>query len=187
MRHLLQTAVNVHTLHLRAELHLAKILEDMPLMAVFRHRINHLVLDRIRWRTPLQVSALLAHFPLISDLSVTRFSFVDYDTNGTFEYKQVPTLHVRRFRWFSGPDTMKHDLQTFYVMRRQLMVAFSRALVPNRTTRLEITDFDPYLVGVMGAALASGLETLELHMQPSNSFRHIWRWSSGMTFLSILS
>lgn len=89
MRHLVQTASRVHTLHLRAELDVTKILEDMPFMSVFRHQINHLVLDRIRWRTPLEVSALLAYFPEITQLSVTDFSFVEYETNHTFTFMQV--------------------------------------------------------------------------------------------------
>lgn len=175
MRQLAQGALKVKTLYIRAELHLAKILETMPFPVAFRSRIDHLVLHHMCWRTPLQVAALLAYFPLVCELSITSFTMVDYDINHIFDFKQVPSLNIRKIRWISGHENQSGSMYRRRIMRQQ----FARALLPNVTTHLDITDYDPNVVGLLAGTWAPRLNVLNIRMRPSHSIKVGSRWISG--------
>ena len=169
----------MHTLLLRAPLHLARIIEDMPFPLIFRFRVQRLVLHRMCWKTPLQVSPLLAHFSNTTELSVTSFTTVNYDTNLHFTFVPVPRLQVRRFQWTSAAENKSDNLLLRRTMRMQIANAFSQALLPTGPSILEISDHTPTIFSHLTRVWEQMLQDVKISIMVADDERSTNSWGAG--------
>ena len=179
MRLLMYRATAVHTLSLRVDLRVAKILEETPFAIRFRHQIQHLILYRVCWRLPTQVAPLLAYFPSVVNLVVHEFTTAEYTPRPAYIYSQAPTLAIRKIRWICDIEPTESAQDIHYKRRHAIASALARALLPNVTTDLEVRDFDPHIIGLLGPAWSVSLERLNIRVRAPARMTVPSRWSAG--------